>query len=408
MFLTVDEEDTLKGEYGEGPEIAMAVLARLGDIYGADRMVKVESVHIDAAAYGWTSDAGLELVERFCSSGATFRVPTTLNPSSIDFHMWREFQIPDSIAEKQFRLARAFKKMGAIPTWTCAPYQYGANLRCGQNVAWGESNAVNFANTVIGARTEKLGDLADVCAAVLGKYPCFGLYLDENRRGQMAFELNEARVNSFTCTDYGVLGFFIGSVAGARIPVVTGIPRSAKPDQLKAFCAAVAVGGSVSLSHICGVTPGAKTITEACGGTRPEEKISIGIKELNEVKEKLNTLRGGRPEVICLGCPHCSVEELMKVAHIIKGKKVKNDVELLVFTSRIGKMLASEMGIISAIKAAGGKVVADTCWNFIPLKGQRVLMTNSVKMAWTSLHKFTDVMLDSTEKCIEAAVGTGG
>jgi hypothetical protein len=407
MFLTADEEATLNGLHGEGPEIAMSVLAKLGDIYGAERMIRVESVHIDGAAYGWISDAGLELVEKFAKSGAAFRVPTTLNPSSIDFERWRELQIPDSIAKNQFKLARAFKKMGAIPTWTCAPYQCGANLRCGQNIAWGESNAVGFANTVVGARTEKLGDLADICAAVLGKYPGFGLYLDENRRGQILFKLDEPDVDSFTCADYGVLGFFMGSIAESKVPIVTGIPRNVRLDQLKAFCTAAAVGGSVSLTHICGVTPEARTINEACGHAEPEEKVSVGTDELDEAREKLNTLQGGWPELICIGCPHCSVEELMKVAHAIKGKKMKGGVELMVFTSKIAKALARKMGVVDAIEAAGGKVVADTCWNFIPFEKQTV-MTDSVKLAWVSGNKFSEVMLDSTEKCIEAAVRAKG
>ncbi|MGQ9551994.1 MAG: aconitase X [Candidatus Bathycorpusculaceae bacterium] len=406
MFLTAEEEAVLDGEYGEGLRIAMSVLAKLGDIYKADRMVKVENVHIDGAAYGWISEAGLELVEKLCSAGATFRVPTTLNPSSIDFTIWRELQMPASVAAKQFRLARAFRRMGAIPTWTCAPYQYGANLRFGQNIAWGESNAVTFANTVVGARTEKLGDLADICAGLLGKYPEFGLYRDENRRAQILFEINGLDTDSFTCTDYGVLGFFIGSTAGARVPVVTGIAGNVTPDQLKAFCTAAAVGGSVSLCHICGVTPGIRSIAEACGGTKPVEKISIGPDELDETREKLNTLQDGQPEVICVGCPHCSVEELVKIAQIIRGKKVKKDIRLLVFTSRIGKTLARKMGLIDVIEAAGGKVIADTCWNFVPFERQQTIMTDSVKLAWVSLHKFTDVILKSTEECIKTAVGT--
>lgn len=404
MFLNNEEEAMLKGDYGEGFEIAMSVLTKLGDMYGADRMINVENVHIDGAAYGWINDAGLDLVERFCKSGITFKVPTTLNPASIDFDQWKEFRIVSSVAEKQFRLATAFKKMGAIPTWTCAPYQYGANLKCGQNVAWGESNAVAFVNTVVGARTEKLGDLADVCAATVGKYPNFGLYLDENRRGQVLFELNGLDVRAFTSTDYGILGFFIGTIARNRVPVVTGVPKNATPDQLKSYCTAAAIGGAVSLSHICGVTPEAQTITEACAGANPEEKISVGISELDDTRDKLNILRGERPEVVCLGCPHCSVEELVSVAQSIKGRKLQKGVKLFVFTSRIAKALAREMGVISAIEGAGGKVIADTCWNFVPMD-ESVLMTDSVKMAWTSSRKFSKIMLDSTEKCIEAAVG---
>jgi len=404
MFLTNKEEAMLNGEYGEGSEIAMSVLAKLGDMYGADKMISVEGVHIDGAAYGWIFDAGLELVERLCKSETIFRVPTTLNPSSIDFDMWKELATPTFVVAKQLRLAHAFIKMGAIPTWTCTPYQCGANLRYGQYIAWGESNAVGFANTVVGARTEKLGDLVDVCAAILGKYPRFGLYLNENRRGRILFKLDGLDVRHFTSVDYGVLGFFIGTVAAARVPVVTGIPKNVALDQLKAFCTAAAVGGSVSLSHLCGVTPEAPTIKEACMREKPEEKISIGTNEFDETKDKLNTLREARPEVVCIGCPHCSVGELMKIAHVMKGKKVEKGIRFLVITSRMAKALARDMGIIDTIEGAGGSVVTDTCWKFIPLN-ERILMTDSVKMAWTSLSKFTDVMLDNTEKCLEAAVG---
>ena len=151
MYLTNKDEAMLRGEVGEGHEIAMDVLTKLGDMYGADKMIDVTNVHIDGAAYGWISDAGLDLVERFCKSGITFKVPTTLNPSSIDFGLWKEFQVPVSVSGKQLRLAEAFRKMGAIPTWTCAPYQNGVHLRFGQIIAWGESNAVGFANTVVGA-----------------------------------------------------------------------------------------------------------------------------------------------------------------------------------------------------------------------------------------------------------------
>jgi hypothetical protein len=403
MFLTREEEAMLNGEYGEGPRIAMSVLAKLGDLYHADRMIKVENVHIDGAAYGWISDAGLDFVERFCNSGVAFKVPTTLNPSSIDFHAWKEYGTPACIVKKQFKLAEAFKKMGAIPTWTCAPYQSGANLRYGQNVAWGESNAVGFANTVVGARSEKLGDLADICAAVVGAYPRFGLYLDENRQGQILFELKNLDTRFFTSTDYGILGFYIGTIAKTRVPVVTGISKNATSDQLKAFCTGAAVGGSVSLTHICGVTPEAPTIAQANSRMQFEEKISVGIEELEATKAKLNTTQGKHPEVICIGCPHCSVEELINIARMLKGKKVVKSVKLLVFTSRMAKALASDMGIIGVIEAAGGKVIADTCYNFVPLK-EKILLTDSVKMAWTCMSKFSDVMLESTNNCIKVAI----
>jgi hypothetical protein len=393
----------LDGEYGEGYEIAMSVLAKLGDIYGADRMLRIENVHIDGAAYGWINDSGLELIEKLASSGACFRVPATLNPSSIDFDMWQELKIPSCVANKQLRLANALKRMGGIPTWTCAPYQCGADLRFGQNVAWGESNAVGFANTVVGARTERLGDLADMCAAVVGEYPRFGLYLDENRRGQMLFEVDKVGMESFSSMDYGVLGFHVGSVAGAGVPVVSGMPRKVSNDELKSFCAAAAVGGSVALCHLCGITPEAKTIAEAFHSSAPEEKITIEAGDLEYTRQKLSTGYEEQAEAVCIGCPHCSVQELVQIARLIKGRKVDRNVRFLVFTSRAAKALTREMGIVENIEASGARVIADTCWNFVPLEA-KILMTDSVKMAWTSLSKFTSVALGSVERCIDVAV----
>jgi len=394
----------LDGEYGEGYEIAMSVLVKLGDIYGADRMLKVENVHIDGAAYGWINDSGLELIRKLASSGARFQVPATLNPSSIDFDMWQELKIPPQVARKQLRLTKALKKMGGTPTWTCAPYQYGVDLRFGQKVAWGESNAVGFANTVVGARTERLGDLADVCAAVAGEYPNFGLYLDENRRGQVLFEPNRLDLDAFDSTDYGVLGFIVGSISKARVPVVSGMPGKVTIDQLKSFCAATAVGGSVALCHLCGITPEAKTVAEAFHGSKPEEKITFEAAELEQARQKLSTANDEPPEVICIGCPHCSVQELVKVARLVKGRRVEDSVRFLVFTSRAAKTLAEEMGAVETIESFGGRVIADTCWNFVPSKA-RTLLTDSVKMAWTSLSKFAKVALSNIETCVDVAVG---
>jgi len=405
MFLTREDEALLKGEHGEGAIIAMSVLVKLGEMYDADTMLNIENVHIDGAAYGWINDSGLELVEKLYTSGTRFRVPATLNPSSIDFELWKKLNVPSRIAEKQMKLANALVGMGATPTWTCAPYQYGANIRLGQNIAWGESNAIGFANTVVGARTERLGDLADVCSAVVGKYPNFGLYRGENRRGNLLFELDNNCFETLDSTDYGTIGFFIGSIAEARVPVVKGIPKDVTTDQLKSYCAAAAVGGSVGLSHLCGVTPDAKTLAQAFHGSRPEEKISIGVDELEQTRQKLCNLKRDSVDVVCLGCPHCSVQELTKLAQLLKGKKVKKNVRLMVLTSRAAKTLAAEIGAVDTIEASGGNVIADTCWNFVPFKG-KTLMTDSVKMAWVSTSKFTEVGIGNMEKCVEAAVAT--
>jgi len=408
MFLTKDEEAMLDGEYGEALEIAMSVLVKMGDMYGADRMIEIENAHIDAASYTTIYDAGLQLCEKFSSLGASFKVPTTLNASAIDFERWHELCLPSSLVEKQIRLEKAYKKMGAITTWTCTPYQYGANLRFGQNVAWGESNAVLFANSVIGARTNRFGDLVDICAAIVGKVPNFGLYLEENRHGEILFEVGDLPTKSFSCADYGVLGFYVGSVAGTRVPIVKGMPKNVKYDQLKAFGAAAATSGAVALCHICGVTPEAEKLDKALRNLEPEEKVKVGINEFNEVKERLSTTGETRADVVALGCPHYSVEQLRRVAYLVKGKKVKEGVELWVFTSRVAKMLARDMGIINLIEKAGGKVIADACMLYFPLErwGFRTLMTDSVKMAYyaSGLTKM-NVILKNTEKCVRPLLG---
>jgi predicted aconitase len=361
-------------------------------------------VHIDGAAYGWINESGLELVEKLYTSGTRFRVPATLNPSSIDFEMWKKLNVPSRIAKKQMRLANALKGMGATPTWTCAPYQYGAHIRLEQNIAWGESNAIGFANTVVGARTERLGDLADVCSAVVGKYPNFGLYRTENRRGNLLFELDDTCPEPRGSMDYGIIGFLIGSIAEAKVPVVNGIPKNVTEDQLKSYCAATAVGGSVGLSHLCGVTPEAKTLAQAFQGSAPEEKITIGIQELEETKQKLCNLKRDTVDLVCVGCPHYSVQEIARLAQLLRGKKVKKNVRLVVLTSRAAKTLASKIGAVETIEASGGNVIADTCWNFVPFEG-KTLMTDSVKMAWVSMSKFTEVGIGNMEKCVMTAVG---
>lgn len=397
----------LDGEYGEALEIAMSILVKMGEIYGADKMIKIENVHIDAASYATIHEAGLELCEKLSRLNASFMVPTTLNTAAIDFERWKELGLPRLLVKKQIRLAKAYKKMGAITTWTCAPYQYGANLRFGQNIAWGESNAVLFANSVIGARTNRFGDLVDVCAAIVGKVPNFGLYLEENRRGNILFEVKDLPTNSFSCSDYAVLGFYVGSVAGGQIPIVKGIPKNVTCDQLKAFGAAAATSGSVALCHICGVTPEVKKLDEM----KAKEKVDVGPKEFEEVKENLSTTGESKVDLVALGCPHYSVEQLRMVAHLLKGKKVKKGIEFWVFTSRMAKLLARDVGIVNFIEKAGGRVIADACLLYFPLGkwNFKVLMTDSAKMAHyiQGLTKM-DVIFGDIEKCVERAISKSG
>ncbi|MFQ5820480.1 MAG: aconitase X [Candidatus Heimdallarchaeota archaeon] len=383
MFLTTNEEHLLDGEEGEAIQLAMSVLVKIGEMYGADRFIKIENVHIDASTYCGIFDAGLEFCERLVRGGAIFKVPTTLCIAAIDFERHMEFDIPQEVVEKQKRLAKAYLRMGAIPNWTCTPYQCGINIHFGQRIAWGESNAIAFANSVIGARTIRCADFVDVCAAITGLMPRFGLYLDEERLGTVLFKLKEFDTTQFTATEYATLGYYVGGVAGSRVPVLQGVSKNISTNQLKAFSAAVATSGSIGLFHMCEITPEARNLEEALGAQKPEETFAPGKEELNAVRDTLSTQNVMDPEIVVLGCPHYSVEELKEVALLLKNKRVIKDKRLWIFTNRCVKHLVKPMGLIKQIEAAGAKVICDTCFLHMPTSAWELssIATDSAKMA---------------------------
>jgi len=408
LYLTKEEESQLEGEHGHALEIAMSALVKLGDMYSADRMIKIDNVHVDASTYGGIHEAGLQFCRRLVKGGAVFRVPTTLCISAIDFDLWRELQVPNSFASKQMRLAEAYAKMGALPTWTCAPYQYGSGVRFGQNIAWAESNAIAFANSIVGARTNRFADLIDVCAGLVGKVPRFGLYLDQNRKGQVLFSLRKTSKEHLGCEDYAALGHYVGATVVQKIPVIEGLPTHASVDQLKSFAAAAAASGSVALFHMVGLTPEARTAKEALRNDVAEETVSVGNEELKDTCMKLSTIREGRPDCIFLGCPHYSVEQIGEVVAFLKGRKVRKNVQLWVFTSRMAKTLARSRGYVETFEASEGKVLADTCPLHLPLQrwNFQTMATDSAKMAHYAPSIIeTDVLFASTRECLQYATG---
>jgi len=397
----------MEGEYGYPLEVAMSALVKVGDMYGADRMIDIDNVHVDASTYSGIYDAGLEFCKRLSREKARFRVPTTLCISAIDYHAWQKLRVPTSFARKQIQLAKAYAQMGATPTWTCAPYQCSSGIRFGQNIAWGESNAIAFANSVVGARTNRYGDFLDVCAGLVGKAPRFGLYIDENRHGQVVFSLLE-KAKSLRCTDYAAMGYYVGAIALQRIPVIEGVPLGASVDHLKSFAGAVATSGSVALFHMVGVTPEAKSTNEALGDTVAEERVSIGDEELRDTAIGLSTIQDGKADFVVLGCPHYSVEQIREVAALFKGRRVRRNVQVWIFTNRMVKRLAEDNGYVRTIEAAGGKVLSDTCPLHLPLKrwNFQTMATDSAKMAHyaPSLIKVETIFAD-TGGCLEYAIG---
>src|SRR5476649_1350604 len=254
LNLSDQERAMLDGERGPAPALAMSILVRMADVYGASELMDISQAHIDSTIY--LGDATLEFAERLASLGAKVAVPTSLNVSGVDECGWKDWAVKPEWAAKAARQMLAYERMGAVPMWTCAPYQTHMRPVFGQQIAWGESNAISFANSVIGARTERYPDLLDICCAITGRVPAVGLHLTENRGGQILLRLSGVppalqRDDQF----FAVLGHLVGTLAGDRIPVIDGIVVQPAEDQLKAFAAAAASSGRVALFHMVGVTP---------------------------------------------------------------------------------------------------------------------------------------------------------
>ncbi len=316
--LRTTDEQLLEGARGEAAQMAMRIVVRMADVLGADELMDVSQAHIDGC--GLLSGASLEFAEMLAGKGAKVTIPTTLNMGPLDLQNYRQFDIDEEFAARAIRQGAAYTAMGCIPTWTCAPYQSYLTPRFGQQIAWGESNAIVYANSVLGARTNRYGDYMDICAAITGRVPKCGLHLSENRKGQVLFRLGDID-GALLQTDafYSILGHYIGKAAGSRIPVIEGLPASATGDQLKAFCAAVASSGVVALFHAVGVTPEAGTREQAFGGEEPEGVIDITPADLQAAERDLSPAGAGTPlDLVILGCPHFSFEEFRRLAELIR------------------------------------------------------------------------------------------
>ncbi|MFW6048132.1 MAG: aconitase X catalytic domain-containing protein [Candidatus Natronoplasma sp.] len=358
MHLTKEEERILEGEKGEGPARAMELIVAIGKIYGADRLIPIESAQIAGVSYKTMGDAGLQFVQDFAEI-AEVSVKAMLNPSGMDLEK-KNYESED-FRRKQLQLVSAYQQLGIDVKCTCTPYLVGNRPSLGDHLAWSESSAVSFANSVLGARTNREGGPSALMAAVIGKTPNYGLHLKENRKPDMIYEVNSE-------VPYSLLGYLVGEETGERIPYFKGLKPS--EDDLKTLGAAMAATGSVAMYHVEGVTPEAKDFS-----TENLEKIEIEDKDIEDVREKLKSK--SPPEVIVIGCPHLSKDEIYKIGKRLKGKEKKNGPDLLVYTSRKVKEESKEA--VAQIERFG-KVISDTCMVVSPLeKRYGIAATNSGK-----------------------------
>ncbi|MFW6144247.1 MAG: aconitase X catalytic domain-containing protein, partial [Candidatus Natronoplasma sp.] len=322
MYLSKEEEAILEGEKGPVMEKMMRLLTRLGDIYGADKMIPVGSVQVSGVSYKSVGDPGMTFLEDMASKGAKVSVLTFLNPAGMDLEDWEEIGFPEDFAENQLRIMNAFKEMGIVVTSTCTPYLAGNLPRFREHIAWSESSAVSFANSVISARTNREGGPSALAAAILGKTPNYGLHLDENRKPDV---LVEVACDIKSDADFGALGWHIGKLVESDIPYYRGLPQWSTTDDLKSLGAAMAASGAVALYHAEGLTPEAhlQDVSDL-------EKITVEEEDIEETYAALNT--GDEPDIVIFGCPHASLRDIQKVADRVEGESLKKP--LWVCTSR--------------------------------------------------------------------------
>jgi predicted aconitase len=406
LRLTDDDRAKLDGAHVPGIEMAMRIIVRMARIVDAKELLDIEGAHIDSSLY--MGDATLEFAERLVELGAEVSVPSTLNVSGVDEHGWQAWPVDPEWAEKARRQMVAYERMGCNPIWTCAPYQSEYKPEFGQQIAWGESNAIVYANSVIGARTERYPDLLDICAAITGRVPAVGLHLTKNRVGQLLLRLKDISPDlQAQDSFYPVLGHLVGKIAGERIPMLDGLEVEPSEDQLKALGAAMASSGTVGLFHLVGITPEASTLEQAMQGGEPEVILDVTRQDLRKAWDELSTADGERIDLVVLGSPHFSIAEFKQLVPLLEGKQCHPKVKFLITSSRAMRALAERAGALAPIEAFGGTITVDTCILTTPMLPPeiKVLMTNSAKYAYYAPGMLnTQVVFGSLEDCVQSAV----
>lgn len=391
MHLTNQEEKMLAGEEGYAVQKNMQILTALGEIFGADKMIPVSSVQVAGVSYYNLGDAGLEYLETLASLGANTRVKTTLNPAGMDLENWRELGIDETFASKQKQLIQAFIKMGITPSCTCTPYLVGNEPARGDHIAWSESSAVTYANSILGAMTNREGGPSALAAAITGRTPFYGMHIEENRKPKVRVKV-ESKLAAVP--DFGALGYVVGKKIGPKIPLFEGL-EGARVEQLKSLCASIATYGGTALFHIHRAAYGDKEMpTETLAITRPD--LQAALRALNDEANEV--------DFVALGCPHCTLDEIKTIANLLDGRKVTR--EFWICTARQTMKEAEEFGYVQKIHTAGAKFACDTCMAVAPLKGRfTVLATDSAKACYygRGTNDFK-TRIGSVEECVNAAV----
>jgi predicted aconitase len=420
--LTTEEQGLLAGIEGPGVRRAMEIVVALARIYGAGDLVPVKHAQIAGVSYKNLGDAGLAFLSQWADEGARVRVPTTLNPMGMERGRWQQWGIQPSFAGPQMGVVDAFARMGVTPTMSCTPYLFPEYTpRRGEALAWAESSAVVFANSVIGARTNREGGPSALAAAIVGRTARYGYHLDESRRANIVVEV---RCPVPSVADFGALSYIVGKAAGSGVVWFADLAAWLPPlpvdmtiggpagDRLKTLGAGLAAYGAVALFHIAGYTPEAQRAGETLICPDAQHLMIRNLDEAYRVMDADPDLR--RIDLVTIGCPHASLTEIEQVADFLarklpqgQGHNKRLATRLWVTTAEITRRRAAELGYVQIIEAAGGEVVADTCAVVAPMHmlNVRTMATNAGKMAcYAPMHSGVRMRFGDLAACLDAAL----
>jgi len=410
VHLTPSEQQLLDGVNGDGVAMAMRLVMRLAQAMGAERLLEISGAHIDSCLYHGQS--GLDFVNRLVDGGAQVIVPTTLNVSSLDLLHPELYRGDAATGAAAKTLMDGYVALGCEPTWTCAPYQREQRPALGEHVAWAESNAIVFANSVLGARTHRYGDFIDIAAAITGRVPDAGLHRTKNRHATMVVDVT-ALSDTLLATSavYPMIGFVIGKASGTAVPAIVGLPNTVSEDDLKALGAAAASSGALAMFHAVGCTPEAPTLAAACGGNVPTERLMITADDIRQARDSLSTVSSASTNeplaTVSLGTPHYSVAEIGELHRLLNGRSVHKSIDLYVSTGREMLHEAQLRGWVKPLEAAGVIFVTDTCTYITPIvrNATGVAMTDSAKWAYYAPGNIgVNAMFASVGECVDSAV----
>jgi hypothetical protein len=398
MHLTKIEEEMLAGKMGPAVELAMKTIVQMGKGLDAERLITTEGSHLGNVDLLRRCTGYIGIVEKFVELGAEVQIPTSVNPYPADPRNAESPPIPE-VFQGSSPLEDYYRKLRVIPNWTCTPYLYGNIPRFGQHLSWEESSAVIYVNSVIGARANREPILMDLVSAITGRTLCIGLHMDENRRGEI---LCHVQSKELKYDDFAVIGYYLGKVCGTAIPVIEGIQEQSSISSLKNMGAAAASTGAISMYHIPGLTPEAPTLEKALGDRKPREIVEIDDRVLEKTKEEMSTAgHGGEIDIVGVGCPHYTFDEVVSIARLMKGKKVKDGVQLWICTHQGAIELAKQQGIAEIIKEAGGGLFSGClyCLHTVNPYANMRLMSDSGKICY-----YRRALYGTQRECVEAAL----